>query len=246
MKQQMRDIILDSFNEMRIHSSSRGITLWSIDLSVAFFLADMMKLDWKTLETGCGLTTIICAMLGTNHYCVVPSFDEVQRLKAWCLSRDISSSNIHFVIERSEHGLPKLDVDGYDLAIIDGRHAFPTPFIDFYFMAERLKVGGFLVIDDTCLWTGRILSKFFQREKEWSLIKSFCNTIIFLKVAEGTHEKNCLQQPYFLGAISRIRIKLFHLRIIMLTFLRLLLKADFAGIRTRIINRFSRLFERLK
>lgn len=233
---EVKDIIVEAFTKMRIHNAPRNLTLWAIDLPMALFLADCVKPQWATLETGCGLTTVALAALGTRHYCIVPSLDEVQRIRAYCESKGLSLDKVHFIMERSEDALPKLNTYGFDLCIIDGRHGFPSPFIDFYHMADRLRLGGLLVVDDTCLWTGRILSKFLRTEKEWSRVKKFYNTEVFEKSGLGTHEKEWNAQP-FVMARSRVSVKLFRYRQMAQTFYRLLKSKEFGMLHEKIRRR---------
>jgi len=236
---EVKDIIIEAFDKMRIHNASRNLTLWAIDLPLALFLADCVKPQWTTLETGCGLTTVALAALGTHHYCVVPSIDEVKRLRAYCESISLPLNRVTFIVERSEDALPKLDLYEFDLSIIDGRHAFPSPFIDFYYMAERLKLGGLLVVDDICIWTGRILSDFLESEKEWDRVKKFHNTIVFEKLSNGTHEKEWNSQPLVI-ARSRVAVALFHCRQRAHTFIFLLKAKYFKMIYKKIAHRLFR------
>jgi len=232
MDQKLHNVIVTAFSEMRIHNSRRRLTLWSIDLPVALFLAECAKPHWKTLETGCGLTTVLFSALGTCHYCLVPSLDEVDRLKAFCNAKGIVPANVQFIIERSEYGLPNLNVYDFDAAVIDGRHAFPSPFIDFYYIADRLKVGGTLIVDDTCLWTGRVLSEFLQTERAWRLTKRFRNTVVFEKLHEGTHDNEWNEQP-FVTSRRWGTVRLFRGRQMSDTFFRLLKTRDFKTLRQK-------------
>ncbi len=236
MDQGLRNVIATAFAEMRIHDSPHGLKLWSIDLPVAFFLAEYAKPHWKTLETGCGLTTVLFSALGTRHFCVVPSLDEVERLKVFCKTKGIATANVHFIIGRSEYALPQLDVCDFDVCVIDGRHSFPTPFIDFYYIAERLKTGGILAVDDTCLWTGRVLSEFLQTEPEWCLTKRFRNTIVFEKLREGTQDKVWYEQP-FMTSRSWRTIKLLRCRQMSDTLLHLVRARDFKTLRQKLTRR---------
>ena len=56
--------------------------------------------------------------------------------------------------------LPQLRDKDYDFALIDGRHAFPTPFIDWYYIADALKIGGLVLIDDLHIWTCDLLKQY--------------------------------------------------------------------------------------
>jgi len=160
------------------------------------YIAEKVKGDPNTLETGAGISTVIFALLGANHVCITPNKGEVGRIVAYCGQRQIPVLKINFVIEKSEYALPKLEASGLDLVLIDGRHAFPTPFIDWYYTAEKLKLGGLMVVDDTQLWTGKILKEFMLSEPEWQLDKIFSNTCCFIKIKEGSHLKGWVLQPF--------------------------------------------------
>jgi hypothetical protein len=167
---------------------------------------------------------------------VVPCLDEVERLKTFCEAKGIATVNVQFVIERSEQALPRLDAWDFDVCLIDGRHSFPSPFIDFYYMAERLKMGGILVVDDTSLWTGRVLSEFLQAEPEWRLAKKFPNTVVFEKLQEGTHNKVWYEQP-FLRARSWRTTKLLRWCQMFDTLLRLVRARDLKTLHQKLARR---------
>ncbi|MDD5194875.1 MAG: class I SAM-dependent methyltransferase [Candidatus Omnitrophica bacterium] len=151
----------------------------------------------KTLETGAGLSTVIFALRGANHICVVPSKEEVDHVIEYCAQCKIPTQKINFYIERSENVIPALKFNGLDLVLIDGRHAFPTPFIDWYYTCDALKIGGKVIIDDTNVWTGRILKDFLLLEPEWKLIKDVPQrAAAFMKLKEGSHSKEFHLQPF--------------------------------------------------
>ena len=112
------------------------------------------------METGAGISTILFAIKEANHTCIVPDPDLVSRIKSYCARMIVSVGRIDFRIDKSETTLPVLPIDQPDLVLIDGSHAFPTPFIDWYYTADKLRVGGMLMIDDTQLWTGHALKRF--------------------------------------------------------------------------------------
>lgn len=57
-----------------------------------------------------------------------------------------------------------------------------------------------MMVDDTQLWTGKVLKDFLKLEPEWELITELPehspNSAIFKKNQEGSHDKWWLQQPY--------------------------------------------------
>ena len=112
-----------------------------------------------TLETGCGVSTVAFALTGSQHICITPAEHEIQRVKEYCEAKNIPVDQITFYPDSSENILPSVECEPLDLVLIDGRHGFPAPFIDFYYTATKLKIDGWLVIDDTWLWTGQVLKE---------------------------------------------------------------------------------------
>jgi methyltransferase family protein len=150
-----------------------------------------------TLETGAGLSTVLFALKGSNHTCVVPFAEEVDRIKKWCAGEGVSTERVRFVTERSEDALPAMDGEPLDLVLIDGGHAFPSPFIDWYYAARRLRPGGILIVDDTQLWTGRVLDRFLREEPGWERIRNVpMRASVFRCTAEPGDLKEWVHQPY--------------------------------------------------
>ena len=150
-----------------------------------------------TLETGTGISTVLFACKRTHHICIAPDPVENQRLKEYCAKKGVSLDRVKFFLERSERVLVNLETDPLDLVLIDGGHGFPVAFLDFYFTASKLTVGGTLVIDDIQLWTGRVLTEFLQTEPEWELEAVFSNkTAFFIKRSSYDPGKEWVDQPF--------------------------------------------------
>src|SRR4029077_5196434 len=113
------------------------------------------------LETGAGLSTLVFAVSGCEHTCVVPFVEEVERIRGWCEANGVPTERLRLETARSEERVSRLAGDGpLDLVLIDGGHGFPTPFVDWWYAGRRLKGGGTLIIDDNHLWTGPVLRGF--------------------------------------------------------------------------------------
>ena len=161
------------------------------------FIGERVDNSSHTLETGCGLSTVLFALSGARHICIAPSECEIQRIRDYCRKNNIPTDQITFYLDISEKVLPSLECELLDLVLIDGRHGFPAPFIDFYYTADKLKVGGLLVIDDTWLWTGDVLKQNLLLEPEWKLEADFKpRTSVFRKLAEGSQSKEWTQQSF--------------------------------------------------
>jgi predicted O-methyltransferase YrrM len=185
-------------NPPKLHTDEFGQPIsWGLSDDVLYFLDKHVSNTFRTLETGAGLSTILFGLIGSQHTCIVPSKDQVDRIKDYCAQHNIPIQNISFEIDTSENVLPRLEINDLDLVLIDGRHGFPTPFLDWYYASPKLKVGGTLIVDDTQIWTGRVLKEFLLLEPEWRLEEEFSNkTAVFKKLKEGSHSKEWNNQPY--------------------------------------------------
>ena len=151
----------------------------------------------RTLETGSGLSTLTFALAGARHICVTPDPKEPERLLAYAAGRGIAMDGVTFETAPSERVLPELATGPLDLVLIDGSHSFPQPFMDWFYTHPQLVVGGHVIVDDTQVWTGRILRDFLLAEPEWSVAKEwFGRAVAFRKDAETDPDKLWLDQPY--------------------------------------------------
>lgn len=137
------------------------------------FLTEHVNKDSVTVETGAGYSTIVFAQLGAKHTAITPATDEVQRIRAYCNEQGIATDRTTFRIGYSQDVLPDLEVTDVDLALIDGGHGFPIPAIDYFYLAPRLRIGGYLLIDDVDVWTGHMIVSVLKREPEWEFRASW-------------------------------------------------------------------------
>ena len=161
------------------------------------FIEQRIDESANTLETGCGLSTVMFALSGSRHICITPASHEIERIKEYCLGNRIPTHQVTFCQDVSEKVLPRLECDMLDLVLIDGRHGFPAPFIDFYYVAEKLNIDGLLVVDDTWVWTGDVLKQYLLSEPEWELEADFSpRTSIFRKLAHDSQTKEWIGQAF--------------------------------------------------
>jgi hypothetical protein len=183
----------------KVHEHEGQLVLWGLPRPVLDLIDAQVTERSNTLETGSGLSTILLALKGASHICITPSQDEVDRIREYCKRRNVSLQHVDFRVDLSANALPKLGPVELDLALIDGSHGFPAPFMDWYFISSSLKIGGTLIIDDVQIWTGHILKEFLSSEREWKLVEVFGNkTAIFLKEQSYCPWKDFGGQPYVL------------------------------------------------
>jgi hypothetical protein len=130
----------------------------------------------------------------------------VENIRGYCASHDVDLSRVRFELGRSEDVLPGLSLPELDLVLIDGGHGFPTPFVDWYYTARRLRVGGVLVVDDIHLWTGLVLRDFLVEEPGWMLQTEFpLRAAVFEKTAPMPSLPEWFAQPFVLNRSRRAR-----------------------------------------
>lgn len=166
---------------------------------VLTFMDSRITADSHTLETGAGVSTILFAMKGAHHTVITPEADEFQRIEDYCKSQGIDTGRVRFIAEPSAHALPRLEPTPLDLVLIDGLHGFPTPFIDFFYTAGRLKIGGLLVIDDIQLQPCTYMKDLLSEQPQWRCEADFSpRSIVFQKLEDGSEWCDWAAQPYVL------------------------------------------------
>ncbi|MEO1197821.1 MAG: class I SAM-dependent methyltransferase [Pseudomonadota bacterium] len=173
---------------------------WFLGISGQTFktIIDLLEPGMNTIETGAGFSSLAFILKGTNHRAVCPDRYLEDNIRTWCDSQRLDHSKFTFVAERSQDFLPNLD-DDLDFALIDGDHAFPIPMIDYYYIARRLSVGGFLAIDDCNLWTGDVIVKNLMMDSAWEFYSEHHGrTVIFRRTAPW-QDGTVGSQPYLLA-----------------------------------------------
>jgi hypothetical protein len=190
----VHDLIADP---PRLHDDAGELIAgWRLADAELVFLDRHLRAGMKTLETGSGVSTVLFALKGTRHTCVTPDPGEPVRIRAYCDQHGIGHAGITFITEQSEYVLPALRERDFDLALIDGRHGFPTPFLDWFYMAGMLRAEGVLMIDDLHIWTAELLKQFLLAESGWKLMGETGRAAIFQKLDDSAQRKEWGDQPY--------------------------------------------------
>ncbi len=186
----------------RLHMG--GTESWPLEQQAMRWLAGVVRPEWRTIETGCGISSIVFILRGSEHTMISPNVDEHQRARQWCAERGFSADCATSIIDDSTVVLPALDGQ-YDLALIDGGHAFPVPFVDWLYLARKLRIDGLLVVDDIHLPTCGILHEFLLAERgRWSLECQFGQTSVFRLIGDQLLPwTDWMGQPWVLAEIQR-------------------------------------------
>jgi methyltransferase family protein len=181
----------------QVHPRANGA--WSTDPACYEYMATLLKPEACTLETGLGVSTVLFALWGCQHTCVVHNEAEVTAYRQHLESRGISAESITFHIGPSERILPNLKLQDLDLVFIDGCHGFPLPIIDWFYAASMLRAGGVAVLDDAQLLQVRLgLFDFLNRDPRWTRTRRRPKWVAYQRRESGALGEEWVQQP-FLG-----------------------------------------------
>lgn len=156
---------------------------------VLYWIARHVSAGLRTLETGCGYSTAAFVAAGAAHTAIAPAAVEFERLSAWCRGHGLDLSGTRLINGFSERVLPGLDTGPLDVVLVDGNHAFPFPFIDWYYVQGALRRGGLVLLDDTHCRAVRVLVDFLDGEAgRWKRVDKFDRTVAFEKVCDDAFE----------------------------------------------------------
>ena len=75
-------------------------------------------------------------------------------------------------------------------------HGFPTPMIDWYYTAGRLRRGGLLVVDDVHLPAVAMLVGVLDRDDRWRPIRRTKKWVAYERAADGPLREDWYQQSF--------------------------------------------------
>lgn len=181
-----------------------GRESWALEEGVLHWLASTLEPGWQTIETGCGSSSIVFTAAGTRHTIISPDASEHDAIRRWCTDHGFSTDRTTSIVEGSTKALPSIK-GPFDLGLVDGGHAFPLPFVDWLYIAEQLRVGGLLIVDDINLPTCGILHAFLDAERgRWEHVRLFERTSVFRKTDEVVISPNdWTGQPWVLSEVRR-------------------------------------------
>jgi hypothetical protein len=161
------------------------------------FLYENIQPGDKTLETGAGLSTLVFAMRGAKHIAITPNEEEIAAIRNYAGTLGIDMAAVTFVARPSHEYLPSCDACELDAVLLDGKHAFPFPIVDWFFTADRLKVGGLMFIDDRQIRVVVDLMNFMDVDPRWEFVG--CpgwRTCVYRKLSGPVHDVAWHMQPY--------------------------------------------------
>jgi hypothetical protein len=195
---QKRVELVDTILKSPPHVHQGGAGVWSTERSCYEFMAGHVRPASRTLETGCGVSTVLFTAWGCKHLCVVPSEDQRDKLLEYCENLQIDASSLSFDLRSSDTALPDLAADlEFDLVFIDGSHGFPMPIIDWFYGAGRLRSGGIVVFDDIQLPQVSLLCDWFlDRDPRWTRLRATEKWVAYQRHSVGSLSEIQNTQPF--------------------------------------------------
>jgi Methyltransferase domain len=165
-----------------------GTARWDVLPETLSAIRNRVRDGDRTLETGCGASTVVFAAQGAHHTSISPDPSEHENVGAYCEQVGVDRSRLSFIAGSSDSVLPELCTDRiFDAAFIDGAHTFPYPAVDWHYVARALKVGGWLLLDDIPIRAVTFVFKYMQSDPSWRLEEILDErTAAFTLVAEPT------------------------------------------------------------
>jgi hypothetical protein len=168
------------------HGQENSRTSWNSNLNLLSWFDGHLQQGWRTLEVGSGYSTLVFLSRGCRHTSVTPDAKELERIKAYCLGREVPITSFSTRVGYSTTVLPTLQGECYDFIFIDGAHRFPYPMVDFHYCRGLLQTGGLLAIDDIDIVSCNLLLNFLKGDPFWEQVEVRQNYAVFRKLGDET------------------------------------------------------------
>jgi precorrin-6B methylase 2 len=138
-------------------------------------------------ETGCGGSTIVLSHASHRHTAFAIEGND-RTLTELRKQTDLRSENVIFVEGETKDTVPAYQFEGeMDLVLLDGPHAYPLPQIEFAYLFPRIRLGGWLVVDDIQIPSVYELFHFLEKESSVVLEEVAVRTAFFRRVSAPEH-----------------------------------------------------------
>ena len=144
-----------------------------------------------------GISTLVFVLSGAEHTAVFLRPSEGDALLEYCSARNIDTSALRLLSGPSDELLPRIGFEGLlDVMWVDGSHAFPFPFFDWYYGCRSLRAGGLLVVDDTQLPAPAYLAAVLAADRRWSTVSRRKNWAAFERLTDHDLREEWTEQRH--------------------------------------------------
>jgi hypothetical protein len=174
-----------------------GMTRWDALPGTLTAIRQRVRRGDRTLETGCGASTVVFAAAGGHHTAISPDPREHERVREYCEQIGLDHGGLNFIAGFSDLVLPELCTERtLDAAFIDGAHAFPYPAVDWHYVTRGLKVGGWLLLDDIPIRAVSYVFRYMQSDPAWQLEEILDGRTAALRLVAEPAPEDWTLQPF--------------------------------------------------
>jgi hypothetical protein len=160
------------------------------------------------IETGAGNSTIFFLMHSPARLVsIAPDGQLFDRIRSYCTEHGISDAPLEKYVEGSQWALPRIAARSdptFDFALVDGQHGWPMVFVDFYYVNYLVRPGGFIMLDDTQLYSVNELVKLLREQPGYEVALDMGKVVVFRKTAVQRELPDFGGQPYIVGCTRPI------------------------------------------
>ena len=136
--------------------------------SLAGFLDASVGTGSVTLETGIGMSTlVILRKQPRQHTAVMPDPDQCAAVLELAEQHGMDTRGLRVVVARSQDYVPTADLPALDLILLGADRSFPVPIVEWYYAAEKLVIGGLMIVDDVQTAAGTMLADAMRADPRW-------------------------------------------------------------------------------
>jgi hypothetical protein len=142
----------------------------------------------RILETGAGNSTIFFLLHKPEKLVsIAPDAALFERITSFCDKNEIDRNGLECLAAGSQWALPDLAKSQarFDFALIDGFHGWPVVMVDFYYINAIVEPGGYIMIDDTQLYSIKELCRWLNEQPGFELVHIHGKSSIFKKLWPG-------------------------------------------------------------
>jgi hypothetical protein len=161
----------------------------------------------RTLETGCGMSTIFFSITSAEHHCFCLDDRAYSNSSLNFVEQNplFSRKACHYVLGPTQRTMPAHDFkDKFDVVFMDGPHGFPFPDLEYFFVYPHIKPGGFLILDDVMIPSIARLADTLFDDEMFELVETVMTTAVFRRTTAPTFDPE--GDGWWLQGYNRFRV----------------------------------------
>lgn len=182
-----------------------GFIDWQL-VKIAEFIRSHTKRP-RVIETGAGNSTLAFLFCDPKEVVsICPDEALFQRIRDAAFKIGINTMPFKPINGPSELVLPKMldDTEGFDFALIDGKHGWPAPFVDLCYCNYLVKSGGFIMVDDVQLKSCKEVASLLAMQPGYEIVLDIEKSLVFKKTTTDKFLPDWTLQPYTVKATDEI------------------------------------------